>query len=114
MRIECPECGAKFNFAQPIPLDKQYRCRKCHAVVTFRQVDDTPVTSPRTTKETAPPAKPVAAKREIPPKTAPPVKQGPARTTPVLKTNKRFSTSFLVIVGILVVVVIVVAVFMFR
>ncbi len=115
MRIECPECGARYTFDKPIPLDKKYSCKKCTAVVTFRQIADTQETIAQVPPEKAQPAiQPEVKKEPVSQGKVQPAKQEKARKEPVLETSKRFSTRYLVIVGILVIVVIVVIFFMYR
>ena len=75
MRIECPECGAKYTFDKPIPLDKKYNCRKCGAVVTFRQVADTKETPAQVPIPQAQPEIRTEVKREPQKEKPRPVKQ---------------------------------------
>lgn len=114
MRIECPECGARYTFDKPIPLDKKYNCKKCAAVVTFRQIADTQETTAQVPQEKAQPAiQPEVKKEPASQEKVQPAKQEKARKEPILKTSKRFSTRYLVTVGILAIVVIVVIFFMY-
>ena len=125
MRIECPECGARYTFDKPIPLDKKYRCKKCEAVVTFTEVADIEETSAQIPEAPTQPQKQEIAREEqvskaaiqqpsvqIPRDKPRPVKQEAAKKQ-FLQTGKKFSIRYLVIVGILVIVVIVVAFFMY-